>query len=57
MKSLKLPKPRNPIAQMAKARRAGSHAGEEPQRALRRAHKHKLHLLLSGRKSDDDIDR
>jgi hypothetical protein len=45
-----LPKPRNPLALAAKGRRAGSHQGEQPARAARRAEKHKLHLLLAGRK-------
>ena len=49
-----LPKPRNPLAVAAKSRRAGSHLGEQPARAARRAEKHNLHLLLSGRKREAD---
>jgi|GEM_PF-658786 len=48
---LTLPKPRNPLAVAAKTRRAGSHLGEQPARRLRRAEKHKLQVLLSGRKT------
>ncbi|MES3020761.1 MAG: hypothetical protein V4857_04165 [Pseudomonadota bacterium] len=49
---LKVPKPRNPLAAAAKARRAGAHEGDEPARRARRLEKHQLHVLLSGRKKE-----
>jgi hypothetical protein len=49
-----LPKPRNPVAVRAKARRAGSHAGDAPARSARRAAKHALQQLLAGRKVADE---
>ncbi|MET3133471.1 hypothetical protein AAKU55_003761 [Oxalobacteraceae bacterium GrIS 1.11] len=51
---LTVPKPRNPLAIAARMRRAGAHHGEQPARRARRAEKHKLHALLSGRKKDED---
>jgi hypothetical protein len=51
--TLKVPKPRNPLAVAAKTRRAGSHDGDAPARAARRQRKHQLHLLLSGRKKSE----
>ncbi|PWF55644.1 hypothetical protein [Massilia glaciei] len=49
---LKVPKPRNPLAVLAKSRRAGAHEGDEPARRARRLEKHQLHVLLSGRKKE-----
>lgn len=46
---IKLAKPRNRLALQARSRRAGAHAGEQPQRLARRTAKHQLHLLLAGR--------
>ena len=48
--TIKLPKPRNPLVAAAKTRRAGAHQSDKHARQLRRTEKHKLHLLLSGRK-------
>lgn len=50
--SIKLAKPRNPVAVAAKARRAGLHASDKPRRQHRRAEKRRLSLLLSGREID-----
>lgn len=52
--TLVLPKPRNGLAALAKARRAGRHDGGQPARLARRAAKQALFTLLSGRKKDDD---
>lgn len=51
--TVKLPKPRNPVAVAAKTRKGGSHAGENPARNARRAAKQELIELLSGRKKPD----
>jgi hypothetical protein len=54
--TIKLPKPRNPLAVTAKQRQAGAHGAYRPERSERRAEKQRLHLLLSGRprKGDED---
>jgi len=47
---LKTPKPRNPLVAAAKLRGgAGAHQSEQSPRAARRAGKHQLQQLLSGR--------
>ncbi|MDC8760195.1 hypothetical protein [Janthinobacterium fluminis] len=55
---IKIPvaKPRNRLALAGRLRRAGSHEGEQPARRARRAEKHSLHLLLSGRKTGREED-
>jgi hypothetical protein len=54
--TIKLPKPRNPLVVPARSRKAGSHASTNPERRARRVGKYKLHLLLSGKKTEDDYD-
>ena len=54
--SIKLPKPRNPLVAPAKTRQAGAHASDHPARRSRRAEKHSLYLLLSGKKTDGNYD-
>jgi hypothetical protein len=54
--TIKLPKPRNPLVAPARARKAGVHAAYNPERRIRRVEKYKLHLLLSGRKTEEDYD-
>lgn len=55
--TIKLPKPRNPLAIAGKQRKAGAHDSYRPERSERRAEKQRLHLLLSGRprKGDEDV--
>ena len=51
---LKTPKPRNPLVAAAKLRGgAGAHQSEVSPRAARRAGKHRLQQLLSGRVKED----
>ena len=52
--TLVVPKPRNRLAALAKARQAGPHDGGEPNRRARRAAKQALFQQLSGRKKEDD---
>ena len=52
--TIKLPKPRNPLALPARQRKAGAHASHNPARRLRRIEKHNLQLALSGRGQDRD---
>ena len=54
--TIKVPKPRNPLVVAAKTRKAGVHLSDKHARQLRRTEKHKLHLLLAGRKADGDRD-
>jgi len=54
--TIKLPKPRNPLVAPARTRKAGAHAAHNPARRIRRAEKHNLNLLLSGRKKDGGDD-
>ncbi len=54
--TLKLPKPRNPLVAPAKVRKAGAHGAYNATRHARRVEKHKLALLLSGKKSVEDYD-
>ncbi len=50
--TIKIPKPRNPVAVVVKTRKAGAHASDKPRRQHRRAEKQRLHRLLSGRDID-----
>jgi hypothetical protein len=54
--TLKLPKPRNPLAVAAKQKAAGAHGAYREQRKHRRQVKQQLHLLLSGRKVKAEFD-
>lgn len=54
VKTIKAPKPRNPLVVAAKFRKAGAHDGGNPARAARRAAKHGLLQWLTGRKSDQE---
>ncbi|AMO97986.1 hypothetical protein CAter10_0025 [Collimonas arenae] len=54
--TIKLPKPRNPLVALARARKAGGHTSHNPARQVRRSEKQKLNQLLSGRKSDGGDD-
>ncbi|MFZ6758589.1 hypothetical protein ACO0K9_15405 [Undibacterium sp. Ji50W] len=53
---IKLPKPRNPLAVLAKQRQAGAHGSYRVERAERRKAKQSLHKVLSGRAKDVDGD-
>ena len=54
--TIKLPKPRNPLAVPARTRKAGAHASYNPSRRVRRLEKQKLAQALSGRKDDSSYD-
>lgn len=54
--TIKLPKPRNPLVTLARARTAGAHASHNPARRVRRLEKQKLSQALSGRKTEGDYD-
>lgn len=54
--TIKTPKPRNPFAKPAKQRKAGEHRSDHPARRSRRALKHSLHMLLSGRNTQGNPD-
>ena len=50
--TIKLPKPRNPLAILGRQRKAGAHKSDKPSRQLRRTGKNDLRLYLQGRKDD-----
>lgn len=52
--AIKKLKPRNPLVAAAKLRQAGAHGSYESSRRTRRAEKHTLHLLLTGRKQEGE---
>jgi alpha-galactosidase len=54
--AVKLPKPRNPLVAPTRSRKAGAHASHNPARQLRRVAKHNLRLMLTGRKTEGDLD-
>jgi hypothetical protein len=54
--TVKLPKPRNPLVVPARNKKAGSHDSYRPERRARRVEKYKLHLLLSGKRKEEDYD-
>jgi hypothetical protein len=47
-------KPRNPLALVARQRKAGSHAAENTARQQRRLEKQKLYQVVLGKKGGDD---
>ncbi len=51
---IKTPKPRNPLALVARQRKAGSHAAENTARYQRRVEKQKLIQIVLGKKGGDD---
>ncbi len=52
--TVKLPKPRNPLAIVAKQRNAGVHGALNPKRTERRQEKQRLQQLKSGRLKDEE---
>ena len=50
--TIKLPKPRNPLALPVRQRKAGAHKSDSQPRQMRRTGKNDLRLYLQGRKDD-----
>ena len=54
IKTAKVPKPRNPLAVLARQRKGGSHEAHLTERHLRRTEKQALLGLIKGRKGEYD---
>ncbi len=55
IKTPKSPKPRNPLALLARQRKGGSHDAHLTERHLRRMEKQALQRLIKGRVRDEDM--